>query len=426
MSATGNHSNVHHPMTLTKAFQYRDDQLFCEDVPLVRIAQEFGTPCYVYSKNAIRGNLRSFRQAFQAIDPLICYAVKANSNLSILRLLMEEGSGFDVISSGELYRLKKIGAEPDRIIFSGVGKTTSELETALEMSLFSINVESLQELEQLAVLAEDRNLCADISLRINPEVDTETHPYVATGFRQHKFGIDLDHLDRIVHLLKSSDHLRLIGVGFHIGSQILDIEPFMKAFLKLKVVAADLRTHNFQIGHLDLGGGIGIPYQNEERPDLQKYGQFLEQERQDYHIVFEPGRFIVGDTGVLLNQVLYHKVNHDKNFVVVDGAMNDLVRPSLYNAYHEVLSLQRKEEWEEADVVGPVCETGDFFARDRQIPKLSNGEYLALMNAGAYGFVASSNYNSRPRVAEIMVEEDQFQIVRQRESLEDLVRGETG
>ena len=329
-------------MTLTQSFKYRSKQLFCEDVSLKDIAQKYGTPCYVYSKDAILKNFQTFRQAFQAVNPLICYAVKANSNLSILRLLMNEGSGFDVISAGELYRLEKIGAKPSRIIFGGVGKTNNELKTALKMPLFSITIESLQELEQLVMLAKDRKTHANISLRINPEVDAETHPYVATGFRQHKFGIDLIYLDKIIQILKSTNRLRLIGLGFHIGSQILDIKPFMEAFLKLRTVADNLRNHDFQISHLDLGGGVGIPYQNEQELDLNEYGSFLEKEHRDYKIIFEPGRFIVGNTGVLLSQVLHHKVNHNKNFVVVDGAMNDLIRPSLYNAYHEIIPLQKK------------------------------------------------------------------------------------
>ncbi len=411
-------------MTLTQSFQYRSNQLFCEDVSLKDIAQKCGTPCYVYSKNAILKNFQTFCQAFQDINPLICYAVKANSNLSILRLLMNEGSSFDAISAGELYRLEKIGTKPSRIIFGGVGKTNSELETALEMPLFSITIESLQELENLVVLAKDKETHTNISLRINPEVDVKTHPYVSTGFRQHKFGIDLIHLDKISQILKSTNRLRVIGIGFHIGSQILDIKPFTEAFLKLRAVADDLRNRDFQITHLNLGGGVGIPYQNEQEINLNEYSHFLGEERQDYQIIFEPGRFIVGNTGVLLSQVLHHKTNHNKNFVIVDGAMNDLIRPSLYNAYHEILPLQKKGNQIEADVVGPVCETGDFFAQNRQIPELQNGEYLALMNAGAYGFVASSNYNSRPRVSEIMVDKDQFQIVRQREQFEDLIRGE--
>lgn len=411
-------------MALTQAFSYRNGQLFCEDIPLAGLADQFGTPCYVYSKNAILGNFHSFRTAFEAVDPLILYAVKANSNLSILRLLKEEGSGFDVVSAGELYRLKKIGGDPKRIVFSGVGKTVEELETALQMSLFSLNVESLEELQDLIDLAEHKDVRPDISIRLNPDVDTATHPYVATGFRQHKFGLDLNHVEKIIGLLRQSSHLHLVGLGFHIGSQILSVQPFLDAFLKLKGLVAEFETLGFVIEHLDLGGGIGIPYQDETEPDLNRYAEFVKEHRGKYRILLEPGRFITGNTGVLLNKILYHKVNYEKHFLIVDGAMNDLLRPSLYQAYHEVLPLEQKEGSIRADVVGPVCETGDFFAHDRLLPPLKQGDYLAIMNAGAYGFVAASNYNSRPRAAEILVDGDRAQVVRTRETFEDLIRGE--
>lgn len=411
-------------MALTQAFSYRNGQLFCEDIPLAGLADQFGTPCYVYSKNAILRNFHTFRTAFEAVDPLICYAVKANSNLSILRLLKEEGSGFDVVSAGELYRLKKIGGDPKRIVFSGVGKTVEELEMALQMSLFSLNVESLEELETLIDLAEHKDVRQDISIRLNPDVDTTTHPYVATGFRQHKFGLDVNHVEKTIGLLKQSSHLHLVGLGFHIGSQILNVQPFLDAFLKLKGLVAEFETLGFEIEHLDLGGGIGIPYQDETEPDLNRYAEFVKEHRGEYRIVLEPGRFITGNTAVLLNKILYHKVNYEKHFLIVDGAMNDLLRPSLYQAYHEVLPLEQKEGSIRADVVGPVCETGDFFAHDRWLPLLKQGDYLAIMNAGAYGFVAASNYNSRPRAAEILVDGDRPQVVRTRETFEDLIRGE--
>ncbi|MDA2938542.1 diaminopimelate decarboxylase, partial [Acidobacteria bacterium AH-259-A15] len=398
-------------MALTQAFSYRNGQLFCEDIPLAGLADQFGTPCYVYSKNAILRNFHTFRTAFEAVDPLICYAVKANSNLSILRLLKEEGSGFDVVSAGELYRLKKIGGDPKRIVFSGVGKTVEELEMALQMSLFSLNVESLEELETLIDLAEHKDVRQDISIRLNPDVDTTTHPYVATGFRQHKFGLDVNHVEKTIGLLKQSSHLHLVGLGFHIGSQILNVQPFIDAFLKLKGLVAEFETLGFEIEHLDLGGGIGIPYQDETEPDLNRYAEFVKEHRGEYRIVLEPGRFITGNTAVLLNKILYHKVNYEKHFLIVDGAMNDLLRPSLYQAYHEVLPLEQKEGSIRADVVGPVCETGDFFAHDRLLPLLRQGDYLAIMNAGAYGFVAASNYNSRPRAAEILVDGDRPQVV---------------
>ena len=410
--------------TWSSAFQYRKGVLFCEDVSLVAIAREVGTPCYVYSKNALLENCRRLQSAFRAIDPLICYAVKANSNLSILSLVRDEGCGFDVVSAGELYRLKQIKADPQKIVFSGVGKTIPELETAIEEQLLAINVESLPELETLIELSRQKSRSTSISFRINPNVDTLTHPYIATGLRQHKFGIDLDHTSTIIEALRRAPWLQLCGLGFHLGSQILDVEPFLDAFLKLKQVAAEFRAEGFPVEHLDLGGGLGIPYKDEKPVDLGRYANFLTKEQDHYRILLEPGRFLVGNAGVLLNRVLYRKTNHGKHFVVVDGAMNDLLRPSLYQAYHEVLALEQKTEEILADVVGPVCETGDFFARDRSLPAVEQGDYLAIMNAGAYGFPLSSNYNSRLRAAEVLVEEDQVGTVRRRENLEDLIRGE--
>lgn len=412
-------------MTLTQPFEYRHGELFCEAVPLLQIARQAGTPCYVYSQAAIIQNYRHFYSTFAAVAPLICYAVKANSNLSILRLLRDERSGFDVVSGGELYRLKRIHADLRKTVFSGVGKTRQELKMAIEHELLAINVESLEELEVLASLGGRREEPTAVSFRINPDVNAATHPYIATGLRQHKFGIDLGQIPDLIEFLRHHPKLRAVGLGFHIGSQILDVQPFLDSFLKLKELAEEFRSHGFPVEHLDVGGGIGIPYQDEDPADLVRYARFLEEQRSDYRIVLEPGRFIVGNTGVLLNQVLYHKVNHGKRFVVVDGAMNDLIRPSLYQSYHQILPLEHRENCLMADVVGPVCETGDFFARDRWLPSLQKGDYLAVMNAGAYGFPLSSNYNSRPRVAEVLVDADRVAIIRKRETYEDLIHGET-
>ena len=412
-------------MLLNQAFHYHRGELQCEGVPLSRIGQQFGTPCYVYSKNAIRQNYRSFRSSFEALDPLICYAVKANSNLEILSLLQAEGSGFDVVSGGELHALRKIGADPKRIIFSGVGKTIEEFKTALEMPLLSLNIESMEELKAFIDLAEKQNARPNIALRLNPNVESPTHPYVATGLQQHKFGISMDRIEEIIDLLKRSGHVKLVGLGFHIGSQIMEIQPFLDAFLELKAAAARFETEGLPIRHLDLGGGIGIPYKDEEEADLKSYAEFLREHREEYQILFEPGRFIVGNTGVLLNKTLYHKVNKQKHFLIVDGAMNDLMRPSLYQAYHEIQPVQQQEGLEiEMDVVGPVCETGDFFAQNRLLPPLKTGDYLAVMNVGAYGFVLASNYNSRRRAPEVLVDGEDCQLIRHRETYEDLVRNE--
>ena len=418
-------SNDRGRTTLAQVFHYRDGELFCEDVSLTSIARQIGTPCYVYSKKALLQNYHYFRTSFLQIDPLICYAVKANSNLAILKLLKEEGSSFDVVSAGELYRLETIGVDPMRVVFSGVGKTPFELETVAQKPILSVNVESLEELNRLTRIAQEKQTHPRISFRVNPNVDPRTHPYIATGLSQHKFGIDAKQANKIIQALRKTSQVRVVGLGFHIGSQILDVEPFLEAFLRLKELAGEFASQGLPIEHLNVGGGLGIPYQGEKPVDIERYATFLRKHRGDYRIFFEPGRFIVGSAGTLLNQVLYHKVNRGKRFVVVDGAMNDLIRPSLYQAYHEVLPVEQKQGRVKADVVGPICETGDFFARDRFLPDFKQGDYLAVMNAGAYGFVASSNYNSRPRAAEALVDGDQIRIIRRRESHQDLIRGET-
>ncbi len=418
-------SNDREQTTVAQVFSYRNGELFCENVSLTAIARQIGTPCYVYSKKVLLQNYHYFRTAFLQIDPLICYAVKANSNLAILKLLKEEGSSFDVVSTGELYRLETIGIDPMRVVFSGVGKTLPELETVAQKPILSVNIESLEELDILNRIAQEKQTHPRISFRLNPNVDPRTHPYIATGLSQHKFGIDVKQVDKIIKALRKTPQVQVVGLGFHIGSQILDVEPFLEAFLRLKELAGEFASQGLPIEHLNLGGGLGIPYQGEEPADVERYAAFLRKHRDDYRIIFEPGRFIVGNAGILLNQVLYHKLNREKHFVVVDGAMNDLIRPSLYQAYHEVLPVEQKPGRVKVDVVGPICETGDFFARDRFLPDFKQGDYLAVMNAGAYGFVASSNYNSRPRAAEALVDGEQIRIIRRRESYQDLIRGET-
>lgn len=406
------------------AFHYEASELHCEETPLRQIAERVGTPCYVYSGATIRDRYRSFRTAFGAIDHQICYAVKANSNLAVLRLLREEGSGFDVVSAGEIFRLLKIGADPATVLFSGVGKTPSELRAAAELNLLAINVESIEELEALSALSAETSRKIRVALRVNPDVQVQTHPYISTGLRQHKFGIDSAYFPRLVEILKANHRLDLVAVGCHIGSQILEVEPFLAAFEKIRRLADEFRAEGLPPRRLNLGGGVGIPYRGEPGIELDRYARALAERRGDYSIIFEPGRYIVGAAGVLLNRVLYRKTNNEKRFIVVDGAMNDLMRPSLYQAHHEILPVRRQAPSLTADLVGPVCESGDFFARDREVPDLRAGDLLALMNTGAYGFVLSSNYNSRPRAAEVLVEGEVFRVVRRRETLEDLVRGE--
>jgi diaminopimelate decarboxylase len=406
------------------AFDYQAGELYCEQVPVASIARNAGTPCYIYSKNRILENCRNFQTAVNGLKALICYSVKANSNLAVLRLLQRQGCGFDIVSGGELHRVLKAGADPRMVVFSGVGKSAAELEMALDRGLLSINVESLQELHTLGFLADRKQVEADICLRINPDVDVLTHPYIATGLRQHKFGIDMDRVPELIEALQAHPRLRLIGLGFHIGSQILDVQPFLDAFLKMKQLAEGFSASGFPIQILDLGGGVGIPYRGEQPADLDRYADFLKEHCGPYTLLFEPGRLIVGDAGILLNQVLHRKENQHKSFVIVDGAMNDLMRPSLYQAHHEIRAVAQRRESLVADVVGPICESGDFFARDRHLPDFRPGDLLAVMNAGAYGFVLSSNYNSRPRAPEVLVDGDRFEIVRRRESFDDLTRGE--
>lgn len=405
-----------------KPFRYRRGRLYCEDVDLEEVAQTAGTPCYVYSATAVGGNLDLLRSVFARLDPKICYAVKANSNQSVLRLLRDAGSSFDVVSGGELYRLERLGVEPHRIIFSGVGKTNSELETAIDRGIFALVVESPAELERIAVLGRGRPV--RLSLRINPDIDAGTHPYISTGLRGHKFGLDPEDLPLILDIVRRHKGLELAGIGSHIGSQILDTDPFGQAFARIREVADELRRQGFPLVFLDMGGGFGIPYADEEPLDFESLSRRLASLQGDYRVVMEPGRFIVGSAGVLLTRVLYGKRNHGREFVIVDAGMNDLLRPALYGAHHEVVPLRESPAAITADLVGPVCETADFLARDRRLPRLAPDDLVALMDTGAYGFVAASNYNSRPRPAEVLVEGDRFGIVRRREELRDMVASE--
>jgi len=405
-----------------RPFEERASSLYCEEIELAQIAEAVGTPCYVYSRQSIVENFRILRDAFRLIDPKICYAVKANSNLAVLRLLKEAGSSFDIVSGGELHRLLQIGVLPENIIYSGVGKTPTELETAVSQGIFALGVESVSELEELARIASGRRV--RVSLRVNPDVDVDTHPHISTGLRRHKFGIDPEDIDAVRMILGRHPNLELIGVGSHIGSQILSPEPFIAAAEKVRESALQLRQEGHPVTHLDLGGGFGIPYRGESPLDLREIARGLERIQGDFRLIMEPGRFIVGPAGALLTRVLYRKNNHGREFVIVDAGMNDLIRPVLYNAHHEVRSAHSIPESIVADLVGPVCETADFFARERSLPAFQPGDLAVLMDAGAYGFVAASNYNSRPRPAEVLVEGSSFRIVRRRESYADLIAQE--
>ncbi|MBI4483506.1 MAG: diaminopimelate decarboxylase [Acidobacteria bacterium] len=408
-------------------FHYQGGHLCCEGVPLERIAEEVGTPCYVYSRSALEKQFRRFGAAFAAKPHLTCFAVKANSNLSILRFLSRLGSGFDVVSGGELYRVLKAGADPGKVVFSGVGKSPQEILEAMEAGILLFNAESPQELDLLESLARGKRRVARVSLRVNPDVDPKTHPYTATGLRQHKFGIPAEEAPALARKLRSSRWLRLVCVGCHIGSQITELGPFVDAVSKIKKLWLQVRDEGSPLRFLDVGGGLGITYGNEHPPELEEYASAVLGEIGDLDctLLLEPGRVIVGNAGVLLTRVLYTKSNREKLFSVVDAAMNDLIRPSLYNSFHQIWPESKgSRPLRVMDVVGPVCESGDFFARDRRLPQFRPGELVALLSAGAYGFVFASNYNSRPRAAEVLVHRDRYRVIRRRETYGDLIRPE--
>ena len=411
------------------AFVYREDTLYCDGVALADIARRAGTPVYVYSAAAILGRYQAYDQAFGDAPHQICYAVKANSNLSILRLLAEHGCGFDIVSGGELFRVLKAGGDPGKVVFSGVGKVGAEIEYALEKGIHSFNCESEAELALIDALAARRGVQASVAVRVNPDVNATTHPYISTGLREHKFGVDISEVEALYDRARSLANLRLEGVSCHIGSQILDTGPMMEAFDKMIALVERLRAAGLAIHSLDLGGGLGVPYRpTDASPSIAAFiaSMCAKVAGKSLQIMIEPGRSIVGEAGVLLTRVLYRKANCSKQFVIVDAGMNDLIRPALYQSHHEIVPLRRNgAETILADVVGPVCESGDFLARDRQVANVLPGDFLAVCTTGAYGFVASSNYNTRPRAAEVLVEDDRWRVVRKRETLEDLVRGET-
>jgi diaminopimelate decarboxylase len=413
-------------------FIYKDNELFCESVPVADIAKAVGTPFYLYSSATLTHHFNTFDKSFGELPHLTCFAVKSCSNLSVLRLFSTLGGGADIVSGGELYRSLKAGIDPRRIIYSGVGKTDDELRYALDSEILMFNVESEQELDRLQQIAVQQEMTAPISFRINPDVDPQTHAYISTGLAENKFGIPIEDAERIYVKAKSMSNVNILGISCHIGSQLTDISPFTETLHKVKLFIERLTLHEIAIKYLDLGGGLGVRYQDEKPPHPQEYARALKEEMDglDCTLILEPGRVIVSNAGILISRVLYTKRNQAKNFVIVDAAMNDLARPSLYGAHHDILPVMRKDgqagenETEKADVVGPICETGDFLAKDRQLPVFKLGELMAVMSSGAYGFTMSSNYNSRPRAAEVLVSEDQFYVIRERETYETLIRGE--
>ncbi len=409
-------------------FSYVNDHYQCEGVPLAGVAEAAGTPCYVYSGGAILDAYRAYDSAFGDLPHVVCYAVKANSNLAVLAMLAREGCGFDIVSGGELFRVLKAGGDPARVVFSGVGKTRAEIEYALKSGIQAFNCESEGELAEIDHVAGELGTTARFSLRVNPDVNAVTHPYISTGLRDHKFGIDIAEAPAVYQRARRFQNLRASGVSCHIGSQILDYSSILEAADKVLALIEGLRADGIGIDHVDLGGGLGISYKGADKaPGIADFVQQLRERvaGKGLTVMIEPGRSIVGQAGVLLTKVLYRKNSPSKEFVIVDAAMNDLIRPTLYQAHHEIRPLHRLGGGAKVvDVVGPVCETGDFLARDRALADAEPGALVAVASAGAYGFVQASNYNSRPRPAEVLVEGSHWRVVRTRETYENLIEGE--
>jgi diaminopimelate decarboxylase len=409
-------------------FVYRNDELYCENVPIRTIAREVGTPCYIYSHETLKQHFTVFDGSFQNMPHRTCYSVKANGNLAILGLFAALGGGADIVSGGELFRARKAGIAANRIVYSGVGKTQAEIDYALRENILMFNIESDQELEAIDRRAAALNVKAGIALRVNPDVDPKTHPYISTGLKKNKFGIDIEGALKAYERAKNLKHVEILGLDCHIGSQLIEVTPFVEALKRLKLLVGRLDKIGIKIRYLDLGGGLGIPYHEETPPHPRDYASAIVKELGDLSctLILEPGRVIVGNAGILLMQVLYTKKTPSKEFTIVDAGMNDLVRPSFYGAHHDIQPVDKKlREFRVMDIVGPICESSDFIARERDLPVMQAGELLAVMSAGAYGFSMSSNYNARTRAAEVMVQDDRYYVIRTRESWEDLIRGES-
>ncbi len=409
-------------------FKYRENILYCEDVAVFDIAEKIGTPFYLYSYATLKRHFQAFRTAFDGIDHLICYSAKANTNLAILKLFADLGCGLDIVSGGELFRGLKAGFAPDHVVYSGVGKSTEEIDYALEKGILMFNVESLMELELINDRAGRLNKRAPIAIRVNPDVDPKTHPYISTGLKNNKFGIVAGDALEGYRMAGNLEHVDIVGVACHIGSQITESNPFEDALKNLKILIAELKQMGINIKYIDMGGGLGITYADEKPPPIDEYAETIIEQLKgtDIKLVLEPGRVLVGNAGILVTRVLYRKTGEVKNFIIVDAGMNDLMRPTLYNAFHAIEPVfNSRQEMIVADVVGPICESSDFLAVDRSMAVVDGGDLLAVMSAGAYGYVMSSNYCSRPRVAEVMVKDGHFHVVREREDYHDLVRGET-
>lgn len=405
-------------------YTYNGGELHVERVPLTRIAAEIGTPCYVYSRAALTDAYLAFTNSFDSREHLVCYAVKANSNLAILDLFARLGSGFDIVSGGELYRVLAAGGDPRKVVFSGVGKSEGEIRAGLEAQILCFNVESASELYRIDRVAADLKRKAPISFRVNPDVDAGTHPYIATGLKQNKFGIPYSRAESLYARAAGLQHVSVVGIDCHIGSQLTDLQPMSQAFARVAELAEKLARQGIHLSHIDVGGGIGIRYRDEAPPALSEYARTVSSAFDPrYKLLFEPGRLLTGNAGLLLTRVEYLKHGEERNFAVVDAAMNDLLRPALYEAWHEILPVQQGRRTETYDIVGPVCETGDFLARARALA-IEEGDMIAIMSAGAYGMSMSSNYNSRPRAAEVMIDGDALHVIRDREEMRDLIAHE--
>src|SRR5512143_3435509 len=414
-------------MRLMDFFEYRDGRLFCEDAAVEDIVRDVGTPCYIYSRRTLQRHFQVFDQAFSGIPHIVCFAMKANSNTAVVGAFAGMGGGADVVSGGELYRALCSGVPASRIVYAGVGKTVPEIEYALESGILMFNIESREELEAINAVAGRMGKRAPIALRINPDVDAGTHPYISTGLKKNKFGIAIEHAVDEYRAASGLANVEVVGIHQHIGSQLTETAPFVDSLEKTAGLVKRLRSEGHDIRYIDVGGGLGIRYSDEEPPEPAELAGAIMPILKDLGctLIFEPGRVLVGNAGCLVTRVLYRKSTEVKNFVVVDAGMNDLIRPTLYDAHHEIWPVEKRGSEEfVADVVGPVCETGDFLARDRAMAVPGQGDLLAVMSAGAYGFTMSSNYNSRTRAAEVMVSGDRYYVVRKREGLEDLTRGE--
>ena len=408
-------------------FEYRNGQLFAEDVAVADIARAHGTPCYIYSRATLERHWHAFNDAFGTQAHLVCYAVKANSNIAILNLFARLGSGFDIVSVGELARVLRAGGDPSKVVFSGVGKKASEIRRALEVGIRCFNVESEPELARINAVAGEMGKIAPISLRVNPDVDAQTHPYISTGLKENKFGIEISRAEEVYLKAAALPHLNVVGIDCHIGSQLLTLSPFMDALQRVLALAERLAEQGVKVHHLDIGGGLGVRYRDDQvAPTPAEYmAQLFTDERlREYEIFVEPGRAIAANAGILVTEVEFLKMAEYKNFAVIDAAMNDLIRPALYSAWQEIIPVVPREgETATYDIVGPVCETGDFLGKERDL-NIQAGDLLAVRSSGAYGFTMASNYNTRPRAVEVMVDGSAVHVIRQRETLDDLMRGE--